>query len=97
MWARSDGRFEKSVLQVYNRIYLNFFCADHGIPQTFDETLMPPPHGVSRALPLGVSRGSVEGLTVFSLCPFPDESADVNQSWCQSVQPFGRLSRCLNF
>ena len=30
-------------------IYFNFFCADHGIPQTFDENLMP--------LPLGVSRG----------------------------------------
>ena len=25
---------------------------------------------------------------VFRLCPFQDESADVNQSWCQSVQPF---------
>ena len=25
---------------------------------------------------------------VFSLCPFPDESADVHQIWCQSVQPF---------
>ena len=30
----------------------------------------------------------IEGWLVFSLCPFPDESADVNQSWCQSVQPF---------
>ena len=26
----------------------------------------------------------IEGQLVFSLCPFPDESADVNQSWCQS-------------
>ena len=30
----------------------------------------------------------IEGRLVFSLYPFPDESADVNQSWCQSVQPF---------
>ena len=33
----------------------------------------------------------LEGLFVFSLCPFPCESADVYQIWCQSVQPFGRL------
>ncbi len=30
----------------------------------------------------------IEGPLVFSLYPFPDASADVNQSWCQSVQPF---------
>ena len=36
-------------------------------------------------------------LIVFSLCPFPDESAGMYHIWCQSVQPFGRLSRCLNF
>ena len=34
----------------------------------------PPPE-----MPPGVLRGDL-----FSLCPFPDESADVNQSWCQS-------------
>ena len=39
--------------------------------------------------------GSV-GRLVFSLCPFPDESADVNQSWCQSVQPFDSFSILLN-
>ena len=38
----------------------------------------PPPQ-----CPLGI-----EGWLGFSLYPFPDESADVNQSWCQSVQPF---------
>ena len=26
----------------------------------------------------------IQGRLRFSLCPFPDESADVNQSWCQS-------------
>ena len=26
----------------------------------------------------------IEGRLVFSPCPFPDESADVNQCWCQS-------------
>ena len=36
------------------------------------------------------------GRLVFTLCPFPDESADVNQSWCQSVQPFDSFSRLLN-
>ena len=34
------------------------------------------------------ARWGIDGRLVFSLCPFPDESADVNQSWCQSVQPF---------
>ncbi len=27
----------------------------------------------------------IVGRLVFSLCPFPDESADANHSWCQSV------------
>ena len=35
---------------------------------------------------------NVEGRIVFSLCPFPYESADVYQIWCQSVQPFDSLS-----
>ena len=39
----------------------------------------------------------IVGRLVFIICPFPDESADVNQSWCQSVQPFDSFSRLLNF
>ena len=39
---------------------------------------LPPPNA-----PWGI-----KGRLGFSLCSFPDESADVNQSWCQSVQPF---------
>ena len=38
----------------------------------------------------------IEGRLVFILCPFPDESADVNQSWCQSVQPFESFPWLLN-
>ena len=38
----------------------------------------------------------IVGRLVFSLYPFPDESADVNQSWCQAVQPFDSFSRLLN-
>ena len=38
----------------------------------------------------------IEGRLGFRLCPFPDDSADVNQSWCQSVQPFDSLPRLLN-
>ena len=37
-----------------------------------------------------------EGRLGFSLCSFPDESEDVNQSWCQSVQPFDSFPRLLN-
>ena len=36
---------------------------------------------------------NVEGRIVFSLCPFLDESADVYQIWCQSVQSFDSLPR----
>ena len=46
--------------------------------------------------PLKIPRNSpcgIEGRLLFSLCPFPDESAVVNQSWCQSVQPFDRFPR----
>ena len=39
----------------------------------------------------------IEGRIIFSLCPFPDESADVYQMWCQSVQPFYRFPRILNW
>ena len=38
----------------------------------------------------------IYGRLVFSLCPFPDESADVNQSWCQSVKPYDSFPRLLN-
>ena len=38
----------------------------------------------------------IVGRLVFSICPFPDESADVNQSWCQLVQPFDSFSGLLN-
>ena len=43
----------------------------------------PPPH----------APWAIEGRLVFSLCPFPDESADVNQSWCQS-ESFPILLNC---
>ena len=33
---------------------------------------------------------------VFSLCPFPDESTEVYQIWCQSVQPFDSFPRLFN-
>ena len=39
--------------------------------------------------PPPIAPWGIVGRLVFSLCPFPDESADVNQSWCQSDQPFG--------
>ena len=47
----------------------------------------PPPK-----CPLGI-----EGLIVFSLCPFPDESAGVYLILCQLVHPFESYSRFLNF
>ena len=38
----------------------------------------------------------IEGRIVFSLCPFPDESADVYQFWCQSVQLSDSFPRLLS-
>ena len=38
----------------------------------------------------------IEGRIVFSLCPFPDESADLYQIWCQSVQPFYSFPKYLS-
>ena len=37
----------------------------------------PPP-------PPDMPPGGIEGWLVFSLCPFPDESAELNHGWCQS-------------
>ena len=60
-----------------------------------------PPKTPKCPLPLGVSRGlapwGIEGLIVFSLCPFPVEYADVYKMLCQLVHPFGSYSRFLNF
>ena len=39
----------------------------------------------------------IDGLIIFSLCTFPDETAGVYQIWCQLVHPFGSYSRFLNF
>ena len=36
------------------------------------------------------------GTNLCSLCRFPDESADVYQIWCQSVQPFDNFLKHLN-
>ena len=36
------------------------------------------------------------GQIVFSICPFPDEAADVYQIWCQSVHPFDSFPRLFN-
>ena len=38
----------------------------------------------------------IDGRILFSLCPFPDESADVYQMWCQWVHPFDSFPRLLN-
>ena len=43
-----------------------------------------------------MSPRGIVGQIVFSLCPFPDESTDVYEIWCQSVQPFDSFPRLLN-
>ena len=49
------------------------------------------PIKLPKMLPWGIV-----GRIVFSLCPFPDESTEVYQIWCQSVQPFDSFPRLLN-
>ena len=49
------------------------------------DTLPPPP-------PPNAPWG-IEGRLVFSLCPFPDESTGMNESWCQS-DSFPRRLNC---
>ena len=56
------------------------------LPKTFEFVTPYPPNA-----PWGI-----DGRLGFSLCPFPDESADVNQSWCQSVLPFDSYPRLVN-
>ena len=56
------------------------------LPQTFHLWHPNPP-----PCPWGIV-----GLIVFSICPFPDESADVYQIWGQSVQQFDSFPRLLN-
>ena len=46
--------------------------------------------------PSKMSPWGIVGRIVFSYCPFPDESTDVYQIWCQSVQPFDCFPRLLN-
>ena len=56
-----------------------------------DFWICDPPTPLPRNAPWG-NKGQLR----FSLCPLPDESADVNQSWCQSVQTFDSFPRLLN-
>ena len=82
---------------VHSQIHLHCMCTIYSQSvQPFDSFPIlfnwwhptPPP---KRNAPWGIGR-----RLVFSLCPFPDESADVNQSWCQSVQLFDSFPRLLN-
>ena len=56
------------------------------LPKTFEFVTPPPPK-----TPWGI-----EWRIVFSLYPFPDESADMYQIRCQPVQPFYSFPRVLN-
>ena len=81
---------------VLSQIHLYFACAQF-IPNrssrltTFPRILNCWSHKTTQ----NVARGIV-GRIVFSLCPFPDESIDVHQIWCQSVQPFDSFPILLN-
>ena len=81
---------------VHTQIHLHYMCKmysqtvqpfDH-ISQSF-ELLTPPPNPPTPQMP----PWGMVGRLVFSLCTFPDESTDVYQIWCQSVQPFGSFPR----
>ena len=81
--------------RVHSEIHLHYMCKIYSQSvQLFDHisqflNCWPPKN------PKMPPWGTV-GRIVFSLCPFPDESADVNKSWCQSVQPFDSFPILLN-
>ena len=81
---------------VLSQIHLHFACAQF-IPNrssrltTFPRILNCRSHKTTQNV-APVYRGRI----VFSLCPFPDESIDLYEIWCQSVQPFNSFPRLLN-
>ena len=80
---------------VHSKIHLHYACGQNLFPIVpavwhfpvfwIVDPLTPPPQCCH-----------IVGRIVFSLCPFPDESADVYQIWCQSVQQFDSFPRHLN-
>ena len=72
---------------VHSQIHLHYMC------KMYSQLVQPFDH-ISQAFELlNPKTPQNAGRLGFSLCPFPDESADVNQSWCQSVHPFGSFPR----
>ena len=78
--------FPDESTEVY-QIWCKWVHPFDSFPRLLNLWPLPPP---PRHAPWGI-----EGRLVFSLCPFPDESADVDQSWCQSIQPFDSFPRPL--
>ena len=62
-------------------------AADWQLPHTFECLTSKTPQN---------SPWDIEGRTVFSLCPFLDQSAVLYQIWCQSVQPFDSFPTLMN-
>ena len=83
---------------VLSQIHLHFACAK---PDVFPIGPGVWPHFpvfwiVDPIKPPKMSPRGIVGRIVFSLCPFQDESTDVYQIWCQSVQPFDSFPWLLN-
>ena len=81
---------------VHSQINLRYMCKiDSQSGQPFDHTFRSLLNCWSHKTTHNAALG-YRGANCLSLCPFPDESTDVNQIWCQSVQPFDSFPRILN-
>ncbi len=80
---------------VHYQIHLYYICKiDSQLVKPFDKfpsLLNCWSHKTTQNVGLGYC-----GANCLSLCPFPDESTDVYQIWCKSVQPFDSFPRLLN-
>ena len=77
MWARSDGRFEKSVLQVYNRMLL---IPRYMTNYIFSERLLPVEHGKNarRMIIKRVASKVIRSVSITSGTPLPYIPEDRN-------------------
>ena len=81
---------------VHSHIHLHYMCKMYSQSvQPFDQNF-PGFWIVDPLKPPKMPTCGTVGRIVFSLCPFPDESTDMYEIWCQSVEQFDSFPRHLN-
>ena len=81
---------------VHSHIHLHYMCKMYSQSvQPFDQNF-PGFWIVDPLKPPKMPTCGTVGRIVFSLCPFPDESTDMYEIWCQSVEQFDSFPSHLN-